>query len=54
MLAAAVGVAMAVGHSGDKPLGLRLAQLLFVRLAALTVPHMIPVAHVRLAGWVSG
>jgi len=54
MLAAAVGVAMAVGHSGDKPLDLRLAQVLFVGLAALTVPHMIPVAHVRLAGWVSG
>ena len=54
MLATAVGVAMAVGHSGDKPLDLRLAQVLFVGLAALTVPHMILVARVRLAGWVSG
>lgn len=54
MLATAVGVAMAVGHSGDKPLDLRLAQVLFVGRAALTVPHMILVARARLAGWVSG
>jgi Brp/Blh family beta-carotene 15,15'-monooxygenase len=54
MLATVVGVAIAVACSGDKPLDLRLAQVLFVGLAALTVPHMMVVERVRLAGWVKG
>ena len=54
MLATVVGVAIAVACSGGKPLDLRLAQVLFVGLAALTVPHMMVVERVRLAGWVRG
>ena len=54
MLATVVGVAIAVGCSSGEPLDLRLAQVLFVGLAALTVPHMIVVERVRLAGWVRG
>jgi len=54
MLATVVGVAMVWWLSEGKPLDTRLAQLLFVGLAALTVPHMLVVERVRLTGWVIG
>jgi len=54
MLATVAGVAVAWWLSHGKPLDVRLAQLLFVGLAALTVPHMMIVERVRLTGWVMG
>jgi len=54
MLATVAGVAIAWWLSDGKPLDMRLAQLLFVGLAALTVPHMIVIERVRLTGWVLG
>jgi Brp/Blh family beta-carotene 15,15'-monooxygenase len=54
MLITVAGAAVAVACSSGRPLDLRLAQVLFVGLAALTVPHMIVVERVRLTGWVMG
>ena len=49
----AVLVMAAAGWYGlpDAPIDERVLQLLFVALAALTVPHMMLIERVRMAGW---
>ena len=54
MLATVVGVAIMLWLSNNEPLDSRIAQILFVVLAALTVPHMLVVERVRLTGWMLG
>jgi Brp/Blh family beta-carotene 15,15'-monooxygenase len=54
MLLTVAGVAVAWWLSEGKPPDMRLVQVLFVSLAALTVPHMMVVERVRLTGWVMG
>ena len=54
MLITLAGVAIAWWFSYDTPLDMRLAKLLFVGLAALTVPHMLVIEKVRLTGWMAG
>lgn len=54
MLGILVASAVAWRFLGDTPINGAIIQLVFVGLAALTVPHMALVERVRFSGWVMG
>ena len=51
MLACGCAVIVAVSMMAYLPIDDRLVQIIFVGLAALTVPHMLLIERVRLRGW---
>lgn len=54
MIAVIVGAVVAWRFLGDTPIDARIIQIVFVGLAALTVPHMALVEQVRISKWRKG